>query len=266
MSPDARLSRLGKAKHRVAGAREALVELDHRLADPGHGARQLLERLNDLAAGSDVFEAARHVEPGGGEHLAAPRLGPQVEQIRGDAVERHPQLGREAALQRARVEAGEIRVARLPRQIAQPRHDPRPVEDLARQRLRARVVERHQRQPPAGVAGRHPVEQVDVVLDDLRVDRLAGEVDDAGAWVAEPDEGEEQPLLVRRDAADLLQLVGVERQRRHDDRGVESSAGALDELPDRQQLVARGILEAGRAAATAHASQSAGLHRIVHGA
>ena len=86
------------------------------------------------------------------------------------------------------------------------------------QRPRRRVVGAQHRQPRARVAGRHAGQQVQVVLEDHRVHRLRRDVDHVRARVAQPDQQEQQPLLVEAHAGQLAQLLLVERQRGHDDR------------------------------------------------
>ena len=80
---------------------------------------------------------------------------------------------------------------------------PRPLQDLLGERARRGVVGAQQREARARVAGRDAGQELEVVLQDHRVDRLRGDVDHARAGVAQADEQEEQPLLVeaRRRAA-----------------------------------------------------------------
>ena len=85
--------------------------------------------------------------------------------------------------------------------------------------------------------GRDALEKIQVVLDDVRVDGLARDVDEPRVRVPEPDQREQQPLLVVHGADDLAQFVLVDAERRHDDGRVCIRRVARHRRPDVPQPV-----------------------------
>src|SRR5262249_2781777 len=95
----------------------------------------------------------------------------------------------------------------------------RPLKDLLSERARGGVVRAEQREARPGVARGDAGEELQVVLEDDRVHRLRGHVDEPRPGVAQADEQEEQPLLVEVGAGELPELALVERERGDDYRG-----------------------------------------------
>ena len=92
-----------------------------------------------------------------------------------------------------------------------PAQEPGSLEQLLAERPGGPVADGHERQPGPGVAGDHPGEQRQVVLDDRRRDRHRRHVDHAQARFAQQQEQEEEPLLVclRQAAAAVAERSSV---------------------------------------------------------
>ncbi len=208
------------AKERVTLAREALVELHDGALQAGAARAQLAERLGDLVRRVQVLEALGQRHAGFAEHLAAARLGAEARKLRVAAVQRDPEQHSELSLVRGRVEDRQVGALGVHDAGADALDEPRPLQDLLGERARRGVVGAQQREPRARVARRDPGQELQVVLEDDRVDRLRGHVHHARARVAQPDQQEQQPLLVEARARDLAQLALVERERGHHHRRV----------------------------------------------
>ena len=187
---------------------------------PGPPRRQLDQRLLDVVLALEVLEPLRQRDAGLAEHLAAAGLGAEDREVGIGAVERDAEQHGELALERRRVEDGEVGARAVLDPLADALDQPRALEDLLGQRARRGVVGAEQRQARAGVARGDAGEELEVVVQDHRVHRLRGDVDHARPRVAQPDQQEEQPLLVEAGAGELAQLALVEGHRRHDHRGV----------------------------------------------
>ena len=69
------------------------------------------------------------------------------------------------------------------------------------------------------MTGRNTGQQVQIVVDNGRRERGAGDIDDVGAWKAQQHEQAQQPFLIVRGTHQLAQFVAVERHaRNHHDR------------------------------------------------
>jgi hypothetical protein len=62
------------------------------------------------------------------------------------------------------------------------------------------------------MARRNPGEELQVVLEDERVDRTGGDVDHTSLWIAQPDEEKQEALFVVTRAFELLEFPLVERE------------------------------------------------------
>ena len=194
-------------------------------------AAELDERTLDVARVLQILVAGRMRDAGLAEHLAAPGLRAEVVQLRIEPVQRHVEQHRQLALERRRVEDGQVGRLGVGNRLADPLDQARPLEDLLRQRPRRAVVRAEHRQPRAGVARWHTGQQVQVVIEDQWMDRLRGHVGDVRARVAQPDQQEQQPLFVEGGAIELGQLLLIERERRHDDRRRRQVLLGADDVP-----------------------------------
>ena len=111
---------------------------------------------------------------------------------------------------------------------------PRPLEELLRQRPRGAVERRDEEEPLARVRRDHAREQVEVVVDDARQDRLRGDVDEPRARLAQEQEQEQEALLVGLEhrAASGRACRG---ERRDDDDRLLVLVQPLDRLPQRDE-------------------------------
>jgi hypothetical protein len=82
---------------------------------------------------------------------------------------------------------------------------------------------------------RHAFEQVEVILDDVRVDRLAGDVNDPRVGILQPDECEQQAFLVERGTDYLAEFFLVDAQGWHDHRRMRVVGIAVERRPDFRQ-------------------------------
>jgi len=148
-----------------------------------------------------------------------------------DGVQRNAQGHGQPPLEGGRVEDRQVGLLGVVDGVADPAQQPRPAQHLLAEGPGRSVVRREERQPPAGVAGGNPREQLEVVVDDSVVDGLRGDEDEPRPRVAEPDHQEQQPLLVPGGAAQLRELAPVEGQRGHHHRGVGPVVGRKDVAP-----------------------------------
>ena len=195
-------------------------------------AAELDQRTLDVVLVLQVLVAGRMRNAGLAEHLAAAGLGAEVVQLGIEAVQRHVEQHRQLALERRRVEDGQVGRLRVGDRLPDPLDEARPLEDLLRQRPRRAVVGAQHRQPRPGMAGRHARQQVQVVVEDQRMDRLRRDVGHVRARVAQPDQQEQQPLFVEGGAIELGQLLLIEREGRHDDRRRRQVLLGADHVPD----------------------------------
>ncbi len=203
---------------------------------PGRRAASSISDSSMSLLALEVLEPLRQGDAGLAEHLAAAGLGAEVGEIGVGAVERDAEQDGELALERRRVEDGEVGARAVLDPLADALDQPRALEDLLGQRARRGVVGAEQRQARPGVAGGDAGEELEVVVQDHRVHRLRGDVDDARPRVAQPDQEEEQPLFVEAGAGELAQLALVEGHRRHDHRGVRRLVLHGEGVPDLEQL------------------------------
>jgi hypothetical protein len=224
---------VGEPEHGVPLAGEALVELDHRPPQRRVAGLELGERAGEVPLVGQVLEPVRDGDPGLAQQLPAAALGAEVEQGRVAAEDRHAQPHGEGAFEGGHGEARHARRPRVRDRLADPGEQARPRQDLGAQGLRRRVVAAEQGEAPAGVLVRHAGQQVEVVVDDRLGDRLAGDVDQAGARLPQQEQHAEQALLVVVHPGDLGQHVLVDAQARDDDHRagrVGSGEGAAEQL------------------------------------
>ena len=96
-------------------------------------------------------------------------------------VYRYAQTGRKCALERRRVEARQMSGCSVADRGPHPLNETRARQQLRRQRSNRRIVTAEQLQSSASVASGDPCEQMQVIVDDGGLDRLARQLDDAGA-------------------------------------------------------------------------------------
>lgn len=101
------------------------------------------------------------------------------------------------------------------------------LEQLQRERSQAAVLGRHREQPRAGMARDHAGQKPEIIVDGNREDGLRGDVDHAGARLAEEEQEEQEALLVTLHLGALA--VELEALRGDDD----DCLLVLIELPDR---------------------------------
>ena len=222
---------LGVAEEGVALAREAVVQLDHRATDPRPALAQLDERALHVVLGAQVLQPLRHGNSGLAEHLAAARLRAQVDEVRVDAVQRDAEQDGQLPLEGRGVEDAQVGAARIHDAVPDPLQQARPLQDLLGEGPRRGVVRAQEGEARPGVAGRDPGQELEVVLQDHRVDGLGGDVHHPRPGVAQADEQEQQPLLVERRPGQAAQLGLVEGQGRHHHRGVRLLLPVEDRVP-----------------------------------
>jgi hypothetical protein len=165
------------------------------------------------------------------EHLAAPRLGAEIVQLGIEPVQRDVEQHRQLALERGRVEDGQIGRFGVGNGLADALDQPGTLQDLLGQRARRAVVGAQHRQARSGVTGRYASQQVQVVIEDQRMHRLRRDVGHVRARVAQADQQKQQALLVERGAIELGQLLLIERERRHHDRRRRQILLGADHVP-----------------------------------
>src|SRR6266545_773358 len=211
---------LRKVKEGVAFARKTLLQLDDGFADSRSLFSQRLESLDDVELRAQILESFRKRNARFAEDLAAPGLRSEVLQIRIDSVQRNSEQHREPALERRRVEDGQESASRVADAVSDPLDQTRTLEDLFGQRAGRGVLRAQKRQARARVARRDPGQQLEVVVEDQRMDRLRRDVDHVCLRVAESNQQEEEPLFVEARAFELLELPLVESHRGHDHGGI----------------------------------------------
>ncbi len=226
---------LGIAEDGIALAREAVVQLDHGAPDPRPPRCQLDERLLDFGPGVEILEALRQRHSGGAEDLAAARLGAERDELGIDAVERHTEQDGEPAFERRRVEDREVGARAVLDAFPDALDQARALQDLLGERARRGIVGTEERQARPGMARWDSGEEVEVVVQDHRMHGLRGHVDHPGPRIPQPDQQEEQALLVEAHAGQLLELALVEGHGRHDDRGMGLLVAHGEGLPDREE-------------------------------
>ncbi len=223
------------AKDGVAFSGEAVLELDDRAADSRTLPAKVLEGGDEVRARAQVLAAFGQRHAGFPEDLAAPGLRAERAERRIDAVQRDSEQDREPALEGRRVEDGQVRPGGIRDAGPDALDHPRAFEDLLRQRARGGVVDAQQGQPRAGVAGGDPGQELQVVLEDERVHRLGRHVDHPRVRIAQPDEEEEQALLVEARGLELGELLLVEREGRDHDGGVRLFLARREGVPEQMQ-------------------------------
>jgi hypothetical protein len=90
--------------------------------------------VGDIVARLEVLEPGRKVHARLAEHAPAARFGPVLRQRRIETIQRDAEQHREPALQRRRVEHREVRVLTVVNGIPDPLQQPRPFQNLLRER------------------------------------------------------------------------------------------------------------------------------------
>ena len=220
---------------RVALAREAVVELHDGLSERRVPALEVDEGGLEVRVVAQVLVALGTRDARLAEDLPAAGLRAERDEGRVDAVQRDAEEDGEPSFQGSRVEDREVR----PGAVRDPRADPLdetgPLEDLLGEGTGRRVVRAEEREPAARVARGDSDEELEVVLEDERVDGLRRHEDDPRARVAQPDQEEQEALLVEARAVELRELGLIERQGRDDDRGVRRLVPPRDRVPDLEE-------------------------------
>ena len=219
------------AKNGIALAGKAFVQLDHRLTDSRPDDTEIGQCGQHLRLVPQILKPGRMQHPRFPEDLPAPRLGAMVRQGGVGAIQRDSQQHGELAFQRRRVEDAEIGLVGVGDRIADPLQEPGPLQDLLGERPGRRIMGAEHGEPMAGMARRHPEEVLQQVVDDVGVHRLGCHVDDAGPGVPQPDEQEEEPLLVVARAVELPELRLVQGHRRHHHRRARLLAVPQEQIP-----------------------------------
>ena len=141
----------------------------------------------------------------------------------------------EVALELGRRVRHEVGALRVGDQRADAFEQPRPLEQLDRERLRAAVVHGHREQARPRMARDHAGQQVEVVVDDVGLDRLRGDVDQARARLPQQEEQEQEPLFIGL----LPHAVdgALETERRHHDDGLRVPIHLPDRSPQWHELL-----------------------------
>ena len=110
--------------------------------------------------------------PSSAKMRRAPLLPPSHVYFGIGAVHRDAQRQGQVAFERRRVERHQMRAVQVGNQGADLLDQTRPLEQFLRERARRAVERRDQEQALLRVAGQHARQQVEIVVDDLRMDRL----------------------------------------------------------------------------------------------
>ncbi len=208
-----------EAEHGVPFAGEAFVELDDRPAQFGVEALEPAERFDQIVLIAQVLKAVREGHPDAAEQLPAAALRSERRQGRIARVHGEIQPHRQASLGIGGGEARHVRALRRHQLGGDAVQQAGTVEDLRREWSSRAVVTRQQAEAALRMTSRNPGQQVEVVVDDRRVHRLAGHVDDLGAGEPQQHEHAQHPLLVVEHAGDLGQLrLGEAEAGDHDHR------------------------------------------------
>ena len=237
MRPSSR--RIGEDGVPVAG--EALVQLEDRAPQARTHPTQLGQGPFDVLRRSQVLHAQGTGHPGLAEYLPASRLGSQARETRVDAIERYAEEDRQLSLERRRVVDRQVGAGEVGNAGSDPLDQPRALQDLLRERDRGGVVGAKQRQPRPRVARRDAREELEVVLEEERVDGLRGHVYEMSPRVAEADQEEEQPLLVERGPRQLAELALIKGQGRHYDGCVVLFVPGEDRAPELGEARLEGV-------------------------
>ncbi len=226
----------GIAEDGVAFSGEAFVELDDRTRDARTAAAQFLERVQQVVLGADVFGAFGKGHPGFPKNLPASRLRAETGKSRIHAVQRNAQEHRQLSLERGRVEHGQERPGGVGDTVADALDQAGPFEDLLRQRAGRRVMGAQERQPRARMARRDPGQQLEVVLENERMDREGGDVHHPGLGITEADQQKQEALFVEGRAVELGELGLIQRERGDHDGGVRLLLARREGAPESLEL------------------------------
>ena len=183
---------------------------------------ELDDGIEELVGVGDVLDTVRYGQAGFAKDFASDRLRPDLRQLRIRGVEGQRETNGERSLQVGRVETGHVSGGRVGDRRANLLHDVRPVEDLPGQGREARVLTRHHLEAAPGVGGGDPWEQMQVVVDDRRIDAPARHIHHLGPGQLQQHEEAEHALLVVQHPVDLGELGRVEAHRRNDHHGPRS--------------------------------------------
>ncbi len=149
-------------------------------------------------------------------------------------VERNAEAQSEIALEKSGVEADEMGAVFIRDTGLDPLQEAGALEDFQTERTRRVVVGREQGEASESVPRDDAGEQVEVVLDHARMNRLRGDIDHPRARLGEEEEEKKKALFVglNAEAGDRR----VDRHRGDDDDGLFILVEGLDRAPERHEL------------------------------
>ena len=120
------------------------------------------------------------------------------------------------------------------------------LQDLLGEAFVGGVVGREHLQSATSMGERDAGQQLQVVVDDVGVNRLGGDKDHAGLWQCQQDQEKEKALFIVGGAFKLGELFFVERHRGHDQHCLLHMSVGLEVVPElrklRVQLLKAGLL------------------------
>ncbi len=174
----------------VALTGHALVEFGDHLGDRWLALPHVGDCGHQVVDAAQILDAQRMRHPFFRKQAPTAALGSEREVPRIGAVHRNAEADRQVALQLGGVVGNHVGAVGVGDQRPQPLHQSGPTQQLERQRVRTAVEHREGRQPLAGVAGDHPRQQVQVVVDHGGQDRLGSDVDQPGPGLSQQQEQE----------------------------------------------------------------------------
>ena len=183
-----------------------------------------------------------------GKQPAAAGLGAEDEEFRIRAIQRDAEAERQIALQVGGVVRNEMGPVRVRNQMTDALDEVWALEQLHGERARAAVLRRNEEQPGARVACDHARQQAEIILDGARQDSLRGDVDHAGARLAQQQQEEQEAFFVGLDGGALNFEFRRYRRNRNDrlfvliqgsDRGPERNKLALQAVETARRFFRR---------------------------
>ena len=158
---------------------------------------ELDKRVNDIRGRMQALPALGVGHAHLGEEPARAAFGSERGELRVGAIHRHAESERQIAFERRRREGNEVSAVRITRERADLVDEARTLEELRRQGRRPAVVRAHEVKPSARMARDDARKQPEVIVDNARLDRLRGDVDDLRVRLAKEEKKEEVALLIR---------------------------------------------------------------------
>ena len=245
---------------RISFTGESVVELHHGALHIGGGHGQLDESIDQVGATLQVLEPLGKIQPEVTERGAAPRLVAEMRERRVAGVHRDSQLHGQGAFEVRAVEAGHVSCVREPDQSLQLVEPVRPGEDLLGQWGQRVVPHRQELKSVPGVASRYPGEEMQVVVDNRRVEGGGCDIDELGARELEEHEQTEHSLLVVHYTRDLGQVPHVEAHRGNHDHGARRLGVGEHFLVDPGEA----LLQVGECGILLRATRAGKQPRLVH--